>query len=406
MKNPLVVAFGCLNLAVASAVVPGTASPELVADFDWMWNTFRTQLFDSTLVDRFFTEANRRALAERAGAAHSPDDLAAAVNSLLDSLNLSHNRVFTESDAEYYMFRSMFETRDVATPRVHHLGIQCLATDPSVLRAVWDGYPAARAGLRRGDIILAADGHPFHPLNSFRDGGPATLTVRRQQDTLDVRVEPVCEGINASLLQAMRNSVRHLTLAQRPVGYLHLWSGTCPEIRREFTRLVTEEFRDVDGILLDLRDGWGGAWYDYLDPFFEDRRDFYVSTALRRGRRTISRPEAVGTHAWFRGPLVVLINEGTRSGKEAMAFQFKKSKRAVLVGSTTSGAFTGGANAFRAGFVLFYPYNGPILLDDQRLEGVGVAPDVPVDDPVEQPGIGDPQLDRGIEAMRLLLERR
>jgi len=87
------------------------------------------------------------------------------------------------------------------------------------------------------------------------------------------------------------------------------------------------------------------------------------------------------------------------------AFQFKKSKRAVLVGSTTAGAFTGGSNAFRAGFVLFYPYNGPILLDDQRLEGVGVAPDVRVDDPVERPGKGDPQLERGIEEMRTLLDR-
>ncbi len=406
MKHAPAVGAGALLLCLTFPFAPGSTTPELAADFDWMWDTLRTQLFDSTLVDRFFTETHRRPLAECARAASSPDELARAVNSLLDSLNLSHNRVFTESDAEYYMFRSMFESRDIATPKVHHLGIQCLPTDPSVLRAVWDGYPAARAGLRRGDVILAADGHPFHPLNSFRAGAPATLTIRRQQDTLDIRVEPVCEGINASLLQAMKNSVKHLSVAEHPVGYVHLWSGTCPEILREFTRLVTEDFRDVDGILLDLRDGWGGAWYDYLDPFFQDRSDFYVATTLRRGRRTISRPDPVGTHAWFRSPLVVLINEGTRSGKEAMAFQFKKSKRAVLVGSTTAGAFTGGSNAFRAGFVLFYPYNGPILLDDQRIEGLGVAPDVRVDDPVERPGSGDPQLERGIEELRSLLVPR
>lgn len=73
------VAVAAALLAVVFAASSASSSPEVFSDFEWIWDTFRTQLFDSTLVDRFFTEANRRALGERARAASSPDELAVAV---------------------------------------------------------------------------------------------------------------------------------------------------------------------------------------------------------------------------------------------------------------------------------------------------------------------------------------
>jgi carboxyl-terminal processing protease len=226
-----------------------------------------------------------------------------------------------------------------------------------------------------------------------------TLTIRRQGEDFHVGVTPVHEGVNASLLQAMKNSVRSFRLNGFTLGYVHLWSGTCPEILQEFRRIVTEDLGGADGILLDLRDGWGGAWYEYLDPFFQDRSGFYTSTVSRRGQRRVNEPPAVEAHRWFSGPLVVLVNEGTRSGKEALAFQFKKAKRAVLVGTRTAGAFTGGSTYFRGSFALYVPYNGPVLLDGQQLEGRGVMPDVGVEDPLDSPAPGDPQLQ---EAKRIL----
>ncbi len=391
------------TLSVVLAI-PAACSPELLSDLEWIWHTLRTKIFDYWLADRYFTEGNRSALADCARAARSEDELAAAVNSLLDSLKVSHLRLFTESDLEYYLYRSMIVTHDPATPPVNLVGMQCTPAESAyVVRAVWDGYPAERAGLQRGDVILASDGERFQPVNSFCTGGGANLAVLRRGAIFHVQVDPVQAGVNASLLQAMKNSIRHSTLDGHEVGYVHLWSGTSRSILREFTRIVTEEFRDAEGMVLDLRDGWGGAWYDYLDPFFEDRSDFYVSTEFGRTQQPhVTPPPPVGPHAWFRGPLVVLINEGTRSGKEALAFQFKKSKRAVLVGATTAGAFTAGGVHSRGGFVLYVPVYA-LLLDGKPLEGVGVAPDVRVDDPVERPSPGDPQLERGLEELRHLL---
>jgi len=40
---------------------------------------------------------------------------------------------------------------------------------------------------------------------------------------------------------------------------------------------VRDEFRGVDGLILGLRDGSGGAWWLYLDPFFADRDDYFIA---------------------------------------------------------------------------------------------------------------------------------
>jgi carboxyl-terminal processing protease len=399
---PATVARGAT--AQAGSTAEAVAPVDLEAELDWIWEVLRTQFYDSTLVERWFTEKHRASLTERARAARNLDELARAVNALLDSIDLSHLGVYTRSDIEYDLFESMFVTGDMNVPRVHHLGLQVdRAGSAQVVRAVWDGLSADRAGLRRGDVIVSADGRPFHPVLSFTSGDRATLVVVRGGAPFHVDVTPTYEGVNASLLRAMGNSARRLNVDGHVVGFVHLWSGTCPEMLEALSDIVLGTFRDVDGIILDLRDGWGGAWYEYLDLFFADRSEYYEVTIERRGRRTTVQPEPIEPHPWFARPLVVLINEGTRSGKEALAFQFKKSKRAVLVGTTTAGAFTGGTCRFGNGYVVFLPSNGPILLDGQTVEGV--APDVRVDDPLDRPSKDDPQLECGIREMRALLDR-
>jgi carboxyl-terminal processing protease len=49
-----------------------------------------------------------------------------------------------------------------------------------------------------------------------------------------------------------------------------------------------------------------------------------------------------GVPKWEK-PIVLLINDGVRSGKEIFAYAMKKSKRATLVGSTTAGEVAAGA---------------------------------------------------------------
>jgi carboxyl-terminal processing protease len=106
-------------------------------------------------------------------------------------------------------------------------------------------------------------------------------------------------------------------------------------------------------------------------------------------------------------PLVVLINEGTRSGKESLAYQFRQGDRATVVGTTTAGAFTAGRGLLTdpaQPYFLFLASAEP-RLDGQVIEGVGVAPHVAVPYRVTADG-DDPQLARALEIVEGLVRRR
>lgn len=197
-------------------------------------------------------------------------------------------------------------------------------------------------------------------------------------------------GFHRALANATRDSSEVLVCGERSMGYLHLWSGT----DTVFLGILKDSVANAhklghDGFILDLRDGYGGAWWDYLDPFHPDRSEYFgFTTRNAQGTSDIMRPDPqVNSDAWT-GPLVVIINEGTRSGKESLAYQLKKGERATLFGSTTAGAFTSGRGVFadRADYMLYLSVQ-EILLDGTVIEGVGVSPDVVV---AEESGVDAP----------------
>jgi len=106
-----------------------------------------------------------------------------------------------------------------------------------------------------------------------------------------------------------------------------------------------------------MRGGFGGAWYDNLDTFYPERTGYFAHSMVDRNDNRHSDqavPKVNPGH--FDGPLVVLVNNGTRSGKEALPYQFKHSGRAALIGATTQGAFTAGKGVFAEASVDYMLY--------------------------------------------------
>lgn len=100
----------------------------------------------------------------------------------------------------------------------------------------------------------------------------------------------------------------------------------------------------------------------------------------------------------------MLVNEGSRSGKEILAYGFRKYGIGPVVGATTAGAVLQG-NLYPIGSEsVLYLAIADILIDGQRLEGIGVEPDiaVPFDLPYAQGA--DPQRNRAV-AIAAAIER-
>ena len=345
-----------------------------------IWEFSAANIYPGTLATRFDPAALKRLEAQLS--ASEANALTDVLNPFLDSLGVSHTRLFDRRHASYYMLRSLFATRDLDEPAVFTIGVQFDYATPGLVRAVMQGSPAARAGIRRGDVITGVRGSPFETMLQWQQDDPVQLTIKSAGELREVLLEPELQGLHRSLVHATAASNQVIDCQDSRVGYLQLWSGTNDEFLKILNDAVAEASRSgLDGFVLDLRDGYGGAWWPYLDPFFADRSNYFSFTSFNAdGKSEVVHAQAQDNPNAWTGPLAVIINDGTRSGKESLAFQFRKSGRAKVFGTTTAGAFSAGRGAFtdRDGGFIYYLSVAELRLDDTVIEGVGVAPDVVV----------------------------
>jgi carboxyl-terminal processing protease len=320
---------------------------------------------------------------------------------MLSELHASHTRYYTAEEPEYYQLAGIFagvlrrRGLDRAFPggRVSYPGIGVLSragmSGGSVITGVIEGTPAEKADLLAGDEVVTADGVPFEPVRSFRDkvGKQVVLTLRRASTVLQASVIPVDIEPNRMFLDGMRASARILQANGRRIGYVHVWSYAGYTYQEALERLLSEGIlNDADALIWDLRDGWGGAVPEYLDLF--NARAPTMRVMDRSGGHNFE------NFKW-RKPVAMLINGGTRSGKEVLAYGFKKYRLGEVIGTRTEGAVLA-ATAFLIGRGLLLLAVQDVQVDGERLEGVGVTPTIEVQ-PSPASGAGaDPQLSRAV----------
>lgn len=364
--------------------------------FDRAWTTAKSNIYPNTLADRFTAEKYRE-LRGSLSESSSLQDVALALNPFLTSLSISHTSFLTDQDLDFWFLKSLFDAKDVDQPHFFHLGCQMKNLGSGWwVRAVPEGSPGAKAGLKRGDIVTQFEGRTFHPIKSFAQWSKkksGRLVWRRNQFMMSALVTPMSQNIHRTLVTASIQSQKVIQLEGRRIGYFHLWSGTHTEFLSALKSAVQHFAHQTDGMILDLRDGYGGAWWDYLDPFFPSRKNMFQATRVsRNGQKEDLSPGERLPGIFYEKPLVILINEGVRSGKESLAFEFQKSKRATLVGTRTAGAFVAGRAYFsdeQVPYILFLSVQG-MELDGKVLEGRGVPADIEV--PYTQFEAEDPQL--------------
>ncbi len=310
--------------------------------------------------------------------------LARALNPFLFSLGYSHTQFFSDQMESYYLFKGYYSQTHPSAPSaplIVNPGIQVGSDDQGFFaREVLDGLPAKKRILK-GDRLLLLDGKPFRGTWGVQAKQQASLRISRQGTLLDLILPLPVLNWSQAFQDATLKSIKTLTHRKRVIGYVRLWSGVHPDSASAlWTAVSTLKAAHVEGLVLDLRGGYGGAFWEHLDPFFSDRKDFFEMSATDGDNQTVvMRAEPKSNPDAYLGPMVVLINEGSRSGKEALAYQFKKSKRAKLVGTSTPGYFSGGELFFldqSSDYFLYLCVRRDSLLDGNPIEGIGIKPDV------------------------------
>lgn len=406
------------SMAAASALAPtvlwaeqqeaadsaiSQAVPARIATFEEVWRTVRDRFYDPHLHGLDWAAVRERYLPD-ATRASSEEALAGVINSMLSELHASHTRYYTAYEPEYYQLSDIFAgalrrrglQRAFPSGRISYPGIGVLSRldmqGRSMITGVIEGTPAQQAGLLAGDVIVFAEDVPFQPVQSFRGkvGKEVVLGLRRASAFMQISVTPVDIEPNKMFLDGLKASARIIRANGRSIGYVHLWCYAGFVYQRTLEHLLSQSpLNDADALIWDLRDGWGGAMPEYLDLF--NARAPTMQVTDRNGAGELRNVK-------WRKPVAMLVNGGTRSGKEILAYGFKKYQLGEVIGTRTEGAVLA-ATAFLIDGGLLLLAVGDVQVDGERLEGVGVAPTIEVQADPASMGLGDPQLNRAIAVL-------
>ncbi len=401
-STPILTVF--LLTSLATSLLHGAEPDELGfapgPAFDEVWESVHQQFCDPNFNGVDWQQMRDR-YRPQAIAAKSHDEFAGVINSMLAHLETSHTYYFATTDPRHYQLLGVFEAvaPDNEPDLFTYEGIGIGTTkrgEKHFISAAFDGLPAAEAGLRFGDEIVAIDSKPFHPTRSFlgKAGKTVKVSVRRDgpdSPTRNITV-PVTKLNGRTMFEtALQASAEVIKQGDKQIGYVHVWCYAGRKYHDMLQNLILwGDLAQCDSLVLDLRDGWGGASLDYINVF---RKPFLtMSTSTRNGEPKIS------TGTWGK-PVILLTNGGTTSGKELFTFAFRKLNLGEVVGTRTAGAVVAGRCTRMGNGDVLYLAVVDILVDGVRLEGKGVQPTVNVPRPLEYAAGEDAQLEKAVEIL-------
>ena len=266
------------------------------------------------------------------------------------------------------------------------------------------GSPAARADLRSGDVIVAADGQELDGLENDAAmsliRGPAgtsvVLTIQRPgvPEEFDVSVDREAIVIPAVVYESTaEGTVAHITVAI-------FGDNTTLELDEALNQA---DEAGVAGIVLDLR-GNGGGWVtsaqEMIGRFIPEDAGpaLFQDLDLQDDGDLISEPIVGGGETAFEVPLVVLIDGGTASAAEIVAGAVRDYDRGTLVGEPTFGkGLVQRVHDFDDGSSARITFARWLTPDELPIPDAGLAPDIIVSNAPES--TDDLQLERAISVV-------
>ncbi|GAA3926346.1 S41 family peptidase [Luteimonas lutimaris] len=202
-----------------------------------------------------------------------------------------------------------------------------------------DDTPAARAGVKAGDTIIAVDGKPLTPASAAgqgplrgKSGSTVELTIAREGEPKPLKISVTRETIRIASV--------HGRMLEPGYAYIRIsafQADTAADFEKTLKQLQAGAGDRLRGLVLDLRSNPGGLLTTSVQIADDllDKGDI-VST---RGRSPLSdsRFSATPGDLMHGAPVVVLVDAGSASASEVLAGALHDNQRARVVGSRTFG---------------------------------------------------------------------
>ena len=255
-----------------------------------------------------------------------------AIDGMLESLDPYTNYI-PESQIEDYRFMTTGQYGGIGA-LIHKDSLNVVISEP------YEGFPAYKAGLKAGDIILKVDGKSVEnkstaDISNFLKGQPGTdvnLLIKRPGTVEKLEKKVSRENIKI-------NDVPYYGMLNETVGYIKLVSFT-QTASKEFSEAFKDlkENQGMKELVFDLRGNGGGLLIEAVN---------IVNTVIPKGKMVVetrgklkewdatytTRNEPIDTEI----PVVILVNGGSASASEIVAGTLQDYDRAIILGEQTFG---------------------------------------------------------------------
>jgi carboxyl-terminal processing protease len=319
MARSSVFAFGALVI-VGSAIAGGVFGRNVVASEERITDHYRT-----------FTAALAAVESRYVDEVKSDQLVYGAISGMLQTL---------DPHSSFMDPRQYAQLRERQEGRYYGLGITIQVIDGDItVMALFEGSPAYRQGIRRGDIIAKIAGEDAkgwtsdQAVRKLRGPKGTTIEVSLKRAGFDqlITLEVPRDEITIP-------TIRAAFMVDEQTGYVRMQDFAEHTDRDLGKALAGLAEQGMKRLLLDLRDNPGGPLDQAIrvSNRFLPRGDLIVYT---RGRVPNS---AQDFHATEDGesvklPLVVLVNRNSASASEIVSGALQDHDRALIVGETTFG---------------------------------------------------------------------
>lgn len=254
------------------------------------------------------------------------------IDAMLESLDPYTNYI-PESEIEDYRYMTTGQYGGIGS-LIRQQGDYVVISEP------YEGFPAQKADLRAGDMILeingtSAKGKKTDEVSKILKGQPGTsvvLTIKRNGEQKNIEKTLVREDIKIK-------SVSYYGMIDKKTGYIKL-TGFTENAANEVKEALMELKKDpaMESLVLDLRGNPGGLLREAVDivNLFVDRGTEVVNTKGKvkdwdKSHKATNDPIDKKT------PIAVLVDRGSASASEIVSGAIQDLDRGIVIGQKTYG---------------------------------------------------------------------
>lgn len=256
----------------------------------------------------------------------------AAIDAMLQGLD-PYTVFIPESEIESARFITTGEYGGIGA-LIHYDGEYTVISDP------YYGWPAQKAGLQAGDVILSVNGVDTHKKNTAEvsellKGQPGTdVVLKLRRYGQDKPVEKTLKREKVKI-----DNIPYYTVFDNGIAYLSL-SGFTRDVASEMKAKLVEMKKDheLKGFILDLRGNGGGLLNEAVD---------IVNLFIPKGKPVVSMrgkaQNASALHSTNNAPfdeeipLAILVDGGSASASEIVSGAIQDYDRGIIIGERTFG---------------------------------------------------------------------